>query len=112
MATAANNIYGGDQSVLGTDIISTSVCDIFLAGWITNLFFSLDSHNRLEGTLIRREKRRGFIPEDGSFFESFALQMDRTLFQAIIRNPDNVLPHLCRERPALPYTLRPRPHPF
>ena len=51
----------------------------------------VESSHRPEG-LIRRAKRYGFIPDDGPFFGSLALQMDRTLFQAIIQNPDHVLP--------------------
>src|SRR6218665_816691 len=54
--------------------------------------------------LIRRTKHRGFIPENGPSCESLKLQEDKTPLQATIRNPDHVLRHLCRERPAL-YTV-------
>ena len=67
--------------------------------------------HRLEN-LIRRAKRGNYLPEDDRSFASLATQADSSLFQSIVSNPDHVLRHLCQERPASQYNLRPRPHPF
>jgi len=110
-------LAAGSSSMYALKHCGREVCPLSLcmksqeSPWSRNYYLSKSDLHRLEG-LFHRAKRHGFIPEDGPSFESLALQMDRTLFQAIFRNPDHVLRHLCRERPALPYTLHPRPHPF
>src|SRR6218665_604886 len=67
--------------------------------------------HRLEN-LIRRAKRGNCLPEDGPSFASLSTLADNSLFQSIVSNPDHALRHLCQERPASQYNLRPRPHSF
>src|SRR6218665_3463121 len=61
---------------------------------------------------FRRSKRGNYLPEDDPSFASLATLVDNSLFQPIVSNPDHILRHLCQERPASQYNLRPRRHPF